>query len=170
MPWSTVFENVALPMRLKGPVDAEEKQRVDTVLEWVGLSKFHNAYPRELSGGMKMRTSIARALVVQPDLLLLDEPFSALDEFTRAQLNEDLLGLWEQQKWTSIFVTHSIREAVFLSNRILVMSPRPGRIVADVPVPFEHPRKPNLRNEHAYSDICASVAQQLESSLSGMEQ
>lgn len=170
MPWATVSENVQLPLKLANKLEPGSKEHVATVLEWVGLRDFQNAYPRELSGGMKMRVSIARALIVQPDLLLLDEPFAALDEFTRAQLNEDLLHLWQQQKWTSIFVTHSIREAAFLSNRILVMSPRPGRIIADVPVPFDYPRGPGLRNSHAYTDLCAEVAAHLAEHMNGEKQ
>ncbi|NKB45076.1 MAG: ATP-binding cassette domain-containing protein [Alphaproteobacteria bacterium] len=167
MPWATVSENVALPLQLKNSLTSQESDRISTVLEWVGLKDFRDAYPRELSGGMRMRASIARAIVQQPDLLLLDEPFVALDEFTRAQLNEDLLRLWEDQKWTAIFVTHSIREAVFLSNRVLVMSPRPGQVIADLQVPFEYPRQPELRNDHAYADFCASISQQLASSIAG---
>ena len=171
MPWSTVFENVALPLQLvNGSPNTDDVDRITTVLQWVGLEEFQNAYPRELSGGMRMRASIARSLVLQPDLLLLDEPFAALDEFTRAQLNEDLLHLWEEQKWTAIFVTHSIREAAFLSNRELVMPPRPGRVIADIAVPFKYPRQPSLRNDHAYTDFCASVFQRLATSLPGANQ
>lgn len=169
MPWATVSENVQLPLKLANTLDKNSENRVETVLDWVGLKDFQNAYPRELSGGMKMRASIARALIVQPDLLLLDEPFAALDEFTRAQLNEDLLHLWQKQKWTSIFVTHSIRESAFLSNRILVMSPRPGRITADVSVPFDYPRDSTLRNSHAYTDLCAEVATHLAEHMNGSQ-
>ena len=169
MPWATVSENIQLPLKLSKTLEQAPKDDVGTVLDLVGLMDFRDAYPRELSGGMKMRASIARALIIQPDLLLLDEPFAALDEFTRAQLNEDLLHLWQQEKWTSIFVTHSIREAVFLSNRVLVMSPRPGRIIADVPVRFDHPRDPGLRHSHAYNDLCADIASLLAVNMNGEE-
>jgi NitT/TauT family transport system ATP-binding protein len=165
MPWATVIENVQLPFHLTSKPEGQAADHAKTVLELVGLADFANAYPRELSGGMRMRVSIARALIGEPTLLLLDEPFAALDEFNRAQLNEDLLRLWEEQKWSAIFVTHSIREAVFLANRVLVMSPRPGRIISDIEVPFDYPRKDALRNDHAYSDLCASISQQLASSM-----
>ena len=160
MPWATVTENVLLPLALKN-AEGDERTRVDDALALVGLTDFASAYPRELSGGMKMRVSIARALVTQPDLMLLDEPFAALDEFTRAQLNEDLLSLWEDHRWTAVFVTHSIREAAYLSDRIVVMSPRPGRIIADVAVPFPHPRRLALRDDHAFTDFCAGIAKTL---------
>ncbi len=114
-----------------------------------------------------MRASIARALVTQPSPLLLDEPFAALDEFTRARSNEELLRLWERQKWTGVFVTHSIREAAFLSDRIIVMSPRPGRVIADVEVPFPHPRASALRDDHSFSDLCADISKQLADAISG---
>jgi NitT/TauT family transport system ATP-binding protein len=160
MPWATVYENVSLPLRLQD-IARNDHERIETVLAWVGLEGFHQSYPRELSGGMKMRVSIARALVTKPNLLLLDEPFAALDEFTRAQLNEDLLRLWQDQKWTAVFVTHSIREAAFLAERVIVMSPRPGRVVADVTVPFEYPRTAQLRNQHDFIDFSASVSDHL---------
>jgi NitT/TauT family transport system ATP-binding protein len=164
MPWATVTENVLLPVELKGRT-ADSRTRAADAIELVGLTEFASAYPRELSGGMKMRVSIARALIMQPDLLLLDEPFAALDEFTRAKLNEDLLALWEDQRWTAVFVTHSIREAAYLSDRIVVMSPRPGRIIADVSVPFPHPRRLALRDDHAFTDFCAGIATTLGEAL-----
>lgn len=163
MPWASVFENIALPFRLKGQSPEQIEEDVARVIDWVGLSDFASAYPRELSGGMKMRTSIARALVGQPNLLLLDEPFAALDEFTREKLNDELLRLWAEQHWTALFVTHSVREAAYLADRILVMSPRPGRIVADIEVPFEHPRDAGLRNNPSYSKFCAMVSDSLVS-------
>ena len=171
MPWATIAENVAIPLRLrlKGLGNAEIEKRAQEVLAWVGLDAFKNTFPRELSGGMRMRASIARALTTQPSLLLLDEPFAALDEFTRAQLNEDLLTLWKNQRWTGIFVTHSIREAVFLAERVVVMSPRPGRVVADIEIPFVYPRTPDLRNDHAFSDICADISNRLASAITDAE-
>ena len=132
MPWASVFDNVWLPLRLAGVSRMIAEDRVRTMLRNVGLSEFADAYPAELSGGMKMRTSIARALVTQPSVLLMDEPFAALDEITRGRLNADLLAWWAARQLSVLFVTHSVYEAVFLSQRVLVMSPRPGRIVAEV--------------------------------------
>jgi NitT/TauT family transport system ATP-binding protein len=140
MPWANVEGNVRLPLELAGIGDTDE--RVAYVLGQVGLLDFRHAYPRELSGGMQMRVSIARALVTQPALLLMDEPFAALDEITRHRLDMDLRSLWQRQKLTVLFVTHSIYEAVFLSNRVVVMSARPGRITGE-----EHIESPAVRNE-----------------------
>ena len=153
MPWATVAGNVALPLQIGGA-----NGDVDAALTRVGLADFAEAYPRELSGGMRMRASIARAIVAKPAVLLMDEPFAALDEFTRFALNDDLLGLWNAHRWTVAFVTHSIREAVFLSERVIVMSPRPGRIVGDVAVNFDQPRTAALRNSHAFVDVCARIS------------
>jgi NitT/TauT family transport system ATP-binding protein len=166
MPWATVADNVALPLRIgTAPHDATAKQRVADALARVGLQDFARAYPRELSGGMRMRVSIARAIVTSPQVLLMDEPFAALDEFTRFQLNDDLLTLWQQQRWTVVFVTHSIREAVFLSERIIVMSPRPGRIIADERIDFAAPRTAALRDTHAFTDACARIGAALGSAM-----
>ena len=128
MPWSTVFGNVYLPLKLQGVGKSEARPRVMETLAMVGLADFAEAYPRELSGGMKMRVSIARALVTQPKLLLMDEPFAALDEITRQKLNDDVLRLWRQSGVTVIFVTHSVFESAYLSNRIVVMKARPGQV------------------------------------------
>ncbi len=160
MPWATVARNVALPLQIGGA-----SGDVGDALTRVGLESFAGAYPRELSGGMRMRASIARAIVAKPAVLLMDEPFAALDEFTRFKLNDDLLALWTAHRWTVIFVTHSIREAVFLSERVIVMSPRPGRIVGDVAIRFDQPRTVALRNIHAFTDACARISAMLGEGL-----
>jgi NitT/TauT family transport system ATP-binding protein len=161
MPWSTVVDNVLLPFRLARRVGPAERERVGAELRAVGLAGFERAYPRQLSGGMRMRVSIARALVTDPDLLLLDEPFAALDEITRMALNDDLLRLWESRRTTVVFVTHSVFESVYLSTRIAVMTRRPGRIVADLPVELPQPRDRALRISPAYAAICSAVSDEL---------
>ena len=161
MPWSTVTDNVLLPFRLAGRVRAAECERAAAEIDSVGLVGFEKAYPRQLSGGMRMRVAIARALVTDPDLLLLDEPFAALDEITRMALNDDQLRLWEMRRPTVIFVTHSVFESVYLSTRIAVMTPRPGRIIADLPIELPQPRDRALRTSPAYAGICANVSEQL---------
>ena len=140
MPWASVQTNVRLPLDLAGAPRAEADARVTEALALVGLSKFANALPRALSGGMQMRVSIARGLVTQPDLLLMDEPFGALDEITRHKLDADLLDLWRKKKLTVIFVTHSIHEAVFLSSRVVMMAARPGRVVEEFRIDAPYPR------------------------------
>jgi len=162
LPWRHTEGNVALPLELRRLDRDEIAQRVIQALDMVGLSEFKGSFPHQLSGGMRMRVSIARALALSPDLLLMDEPFGALDELSRIRLNEELLGLWERDRWTCLFVTHSVHEAVFLSQRVVVMSSRPGRILADVEVPFAFPRSRSLRAEPRFVEFAASVSTQLE--------
>jgi NitT/TauT family transport system ATP-binding protein len=167
MPWSTVAANVELPFRIAGRVRSEERDRVATALRAVGLAGFERSYPHQLSGGMRMRVSVARALVTDPGLLLLDEPFAALDEITRMALNDDLLRLWEAHRPTILFVTHSVFESVYLSTRIAVMTTRPGRVAADLPVALPQPRERAVRTTSAYAAMCESVSAALAAAMQG---
>jgi NitT/TauT family transport system ATP-binding protein len=165
MPWATVRDNVFLPLRLAGLPRAEAEPRIAAALADVGLSRFAGAYPRELSGGMKMRVSIARAMITRPRILLMDEPFAALDEMTRMKLNNDVLRLWADRGLTAIFVTHSVYESVYLSNRVLVMAARPGRVIADIAIEAPWPRDDGFRSAPAYVDQCRAVSETLKSTL-----
>jgi NitT/TauT family transport system ATP-binding protein len=166
MPWATVFDNVRLPLRLAGQSKRQSRERVMEALESVGLEDFARAYPRELSGGMKMRVSIARALVPRPQLLLMDEPFAALDEITRFKLNNDILRLKEKYGWTVIFVTHSVFESVYLSSRIVVMAARPGRVIKEVTVDAPVARDESFRTSAQYAAYCRTTSEALHDAIS----
>ncbi|MGG6296573.1 ABC transporter ATP-binding protein [Leptolyngbya sp. AN02str] len=158
MPWATVEDNVRLPLKLAGMSKAASDAAVAEAIAMVDLTGFESCYPRELSGGMKMRVSIARALVTKPEVLLMDEPFGALDEMTRSRLNSDLLDLWQQKQWTVVFVTHNIYEAVYLSNRVIVMAARPGRVVADVAIEAPYPRTEEFRTSPLFNQYCREIS------------
>ncbi len=165
MPWATAIKNVMLPLKIARISADEARARAADALRLVGLSAFENSYPRELSGGMKMRVSIARALVTRPQVLLMDEPFAALDEITRFKLNNDLLRLWQDSNFTVVFVTHSVFESVFLSERIVVMAARPGRIIEDIEVAAPYPRDNEYRTSPLYNEHCRNASAALESAM-----
>ncbi|MBA4864636.1 ABC transporter ATP-binding protein [Streptomyces sp. PSKA54] len=158
LPWRSVLANVELPAELAGADKAERRERARDAIRLVGLEGFEKQLPGQLSGGMRMRVSLARALMMRPSLFLFDEPFGALDEMTRMRMQEELQRIFAETGFAGLFITHSVTEAVFLSNRVLVMSARPGRIVAEFDVPFPHPRPPELRYDPAFARIAGEVS------------
>ena len=162
LPWRTVRRNVELNAELAGMDKPSRQQAANTAIDVVNLTGYEDKYPKQLSGGMKMRCSLARSLVLQPNLFLFDEPFAALDEITREHLNDELLHLFQNQHFASLFITHSIQEAVFLSTRVLVMSARPGRIIAEHAVDFPYPRHPDIRYQSDFAEICGKISADLK--------
>lgn len=159
LPWRTVEKNVSLFAELEGFGKAQAAEAVARTLEVVGLTQFAKHYPRQLSGGMKMRVSLARSLVLKPELFMFDEPFAALDEITRQMLNDEVLRLYQAEEFTGIFVTHSVAEAVYLSSRVVVMAARPGRVNQVFDVPFGYPRSVDLRFDPAFAELTGRVSQ-----------
>ena len=162
LPWRTARDNTAFLLEVAGQLDDTTWQRVDETLAMVGLAEFSDRYPHQLSGGMKQRVSIARALSLDPLLLLMDEPFGALDEFTRQRMNAELLTIWAQTQKTIIFITHNIGEAVFLSDRVIAMSPRPGRVVEELTIELERPRTREVRYTREFNDYVVHLQRLLE--------
>jgi NitT/TauT family transport system ATP-binding protein len=165
LPWASALDNAALPLRLAGVARAEREERAAAALASVGLAGFERAVPRELSGGMRMRVAIARALATRPAILLMDEPFAALDEITRHKLNDDLLALCASSAVTVVFVTHSVFESVYLASRVVVMAARPGRIAAEIAVTAAVPREPGFRTSAAYAALCRQASQGLAQAM-----
>jgi NitT/TauT family transport system ATP-binding protein len=166
LPWRTVLANVELSAELDGVSRAERRAKAREVIGTVGLQGFEDRRPHQLSGGMRMRVSVARALMRDPELFLFDEPFGALDELTRERLGDELQLLFAERRFAGLFITHSIAEAVFLSTRVLVMSPQPGRIIADLPVPFPYPRPPEARFTAEYAEVAAQASAALREGMS----
>jgi NitT/TauT family transport system ATP-binding protein len=158
LPWRSTLKNIETLLELQGVDSSDRKTKAQLALELVGLQDSAHKYPRQLSGGMKMRASLARTLVTDPSLLLLDEPFAAVDEFARESLNDDLLAMFASAKFSAVFVTHSITEAVYLSQRVIIMSPRPGSIAHEIQIPFEYPRTPALRYSAEFATCCGEIA------------
>ncbi|KFC67391.1 Pyrimidine ABC transporter, ATP-binding protein [Devosia sp. LC5] len=167
LPWRKVLANVELLMELRGFDPAERRRIALEQIELVGLTGFENHYPRRLSGGMKMRASLARSLALNPAVFLFDEPFGALDEITRERLNDELIALYTRQKFTGLFITHSIPEAVYLSTKVVVMSKRPGRIVASFDIAFPEPRTPELRYTSGFAEVCGEISLALRNAMEG---
>jgi NitT/TauT family transport system ATP-binding protein len=162
LPWRTVQRNIELNAELQGMDKATRLAKTKAAIELVNLVGHEAKYPKQLSGGMKMRCSLARSLVLQPKVFLFDEPFGALDEITRERLNDELLRLFQHEQFAGLFITHSIQEAVFLSTRVIVMSARPGRIIGDYQVPFDFPRQHDLRYEPAFAELCGRISNDLK--------
>lgn len=160
--WRKVKKNITLPLELIGIGKEEREKKAEELLELVGLSKFKDQYPWQLSGGMQQRVAIARALAIEPEILLMDEPFSALDEFSRERLNEELLSVWNKVGSTVVFVTHSIPEAIFLSDRVFVLSPHPGRLTKVVEIPLPRPRRAELRNNPQFYELISEIRNSFE--------
>ena len=167
LPWRSVMRNVELLLELDGVSKDERRRIAQEHIDLVGLSGFEDHYPKRLSGGMKMRVSLARSLATQPEVFMFDEPFGALDEITRERLNDELLALFVKEGFAGLFITHSIYEAIFLSTRVLVMSARPGRIVADYTIPFDYPREPALRYDAEFARLAGEVSESLRASSEG---